>query len=168
MGMFHSTSGKSGWNYYQSVGTPRLEKRWFELQKAKIKRLLIAEDELRLSDFYQKRYSEKDTLQHLRDVTVEIQKEACKKAGMEYDWWAIETLRAAREAYLDDPEMNQLTVYQRHDTSRRGDLRVGHVAPDAALLDLAGQETTLMQYFASLNEHLSQPLPLVLLVGSVS
>jgi hypothetical protein len=39
--------------------------------------------------------------------------------------------------------MNRLTVYMRYDHSTEGDIAQQKVAPDAALVTLTGQQTTL-------------------------
>jgi hypothetical protein len=50
--------------------------------------------------------------------------------------------------------MNRLTVYMRYDHSTEGDIAQQKVAPDAALVTLTGQQTTLRSYLASLTPKL--------------
>ncbi len=54
----------------------------------------------------------------------------------------------------DDPEMNKLTVYMRCDHSTEGDIAKQKMAPDAALVTLNGEQTSLTSYLTSLTPKL--------------
>lgn len=104
--------------------------------------VLRREDELRFSPEYQARYSESERLEHIRDVTVELQKQALREHGLDEEhglvvlqnarfefkvsvgWLGCFRVqfraRTAGHASQDDPEMDKLTVYFRLDTCRRG------------------------------------------------
>jgi hypothetical protein len=160
MGMFHSTSGKS---FYKPHYKPVVD---FTIPKETLKKILIREDELRYSKEYLEKYDQaqqQKSLGRIRDITTEIQNQALKEFGY-WDMRGITVLNNARFEYKDDPEMNKLTVYMRYDHSTEGDIAQQKVAPDAALVTLTGQQTTLRSYLASL----TPKLPVVILSGSLT
>jgi len=74
----------------------------------------------------------------------------------------LKALRNARHQLCDDPVMNRLTVYQRQDRSRYGDLVVGDMAPN---IQLTRADTSSPIDLLRLQ---SDGRPLVLVCGSVS
>lgn len=79
-------------------------------QKDKIKAALIREDQLRLGPAAQLAYSNAKTLEDIRKVTEDIQRQALEQVGISPEYWlSLDTLRRARFFFKDDPEMNQLT-----------------------------------------------------------
>lgn len=68
---------------------------------------------------YHKTISERDDLAWIRDVTLLLQKKVLAEFGYN-DEPGLRALHNARAQYLDDEEMNKLTVYQRRDRSREG------------------------------------------------
>jgi len=161
MGMMHFTSGKNGYNYY--ARDPSI----LRIPKEKLVEILKLEDSYRSSEEYQTKYSQQDDLSRYRDVTLEIQNRALLETGLteaELET-GLQELWSTRGSYEDDDEVNSLTVYQRKDRSRAGDLSNTSPVPNAPLRTLAGEETDLKTYCASLkNPH----LPLFLIGGSVS
>mmetsp|Transcript_10887 Transcript_10887/g.34685 ORF Transcript_10887/g.34685 Transcript_10887/m.34685 type:complete len:156 (+) Transcript_10887:14-481(+) len=155
MGMYHSTSGKEGFDL-------RFTPTEYEIPRETLISVLKREDELRFSAQVQERYSASDALEHIRDVTVELQKQALREHGIDEDHGLV-VLQNARFQYKDDPEFNGLTVYFRLDTSRRGFLMPGMVAPDAELYTLDGDKTSLSSFFAR-----EPSKPLVIFAGSAS
>jgi len=112
-------------------------------------------------------YSKKDDLAWFRDVTLEIQTRALLESGLDKEniKMALEMLWSTRGQYNDDPDVNQLTIYQRKDRSRAGALAPGGDMPNVPLQTLAGSETDLKTYCKSLK---NPELPLFLISGSVS
>jgi len=162
MGMYHSTSGKLGFEPYFQVSS-------FDIEKEVLKRVLIKEDELRFSEKYQELYSQ-DDLHSLRNVTRMIQQEALASEGITNPEGMV-VLNNARFVYQHDPEMNRLTVYMREDRSRKGDLKKGFKIVDANLRALNGTSVTLLDYLSSIRankEEKERERPIVILAGSVT
>jgi len=160
MGMYHSSSGKEGFGAY--VGSPVSY-----FTKEIIRKILIREDELRASDFWQSEYSKEDRLQWFEEVTHRIQIEALEDNGVaaeELLTRGIDALRRARFRYKDDPNMNQLTVYMRNDRSREGSLLQGDDAPNVPLHTIEGTPIMLHEYIKNLNSN----KPLFVMAGSIS
>ena len=172
MGMMHSTSGKRGYEPFV--------REWFMLDASEtISRdemcaVLRAEDRLRAGADYQTAIDGTAyDLEKLSAVTKEVQLRAIREVlgeervppgvsdGRAADV-LLSQLHGARHQYRHDPSMNRLTVYQRHDRSRAGTLRVGSAAPDVSIVDAStGQPRQLLSYLA-------HGRPLVLLCGSLS
>lgn len=64
--------------------------------------------------------------------------------------------------------MQNLTVYQRYENARPGELHRNSTAPDVPLHALDGSTLRLRDLHAKLNAGLARPLPLLILAGSVS
>jgi len=155
MGMYHSTSGKRGFEPYQMPTD-------FHIDKEVLRRVLIREDELRSSEEYQQEWTQNDDLTWIRDVTMRIQERALAEHGIT-DPRGFTVLRNARFKYKDDPTMNCLTVYMRQDRSKKGDLRSGDEIPNSPLCTLEGISITLHEYIKQLPN-----LPLIILAGSIT
>jgi len=107
-------------------------------------------------------------------VTKDLQLQTLKEHGVsEKDLKeALKTLNNARSDYLRDPEMNQLTVYQRLDFStyshrdyqREGELLKSII--ELNTLDL--KKINLYDYYTQLQIGREKPLPLVAIAGSIS
>jgi len=160
MGMYHSTSGKRGFD-------PFYKRTNYVIPKETLKKILIREDELRASPEMQERYSAYDSLNWIKTVTEQIQEMALHEFGFSDPEGGV-VLNNARFVYKDDPEMNQLTIYMREDKSRRGDLLVGDMYPNANLKRLDGSPISLHDYISSIRGALPSSRPLVLLAGSVT
>jgi hypothetical protein len=132
-----------------------------------MKSILIREDELRASTEYQEKYNQQDDLTWFRDVTREIQMRALRENGIieEELNTALVVLNNARFDYKDDPEMNQLTVYQRLDRSREGSLKEQHKLPNVRLVDEEGKTVMLADIEA---KSASNGKALAIIAGSVS
>jgi len=155
MGMYHSTSGKRGFEPYQ-ISTD------FYIEKEVLRSILIREDELRSSEEYQQEWTQNDDLTWIRDVAIRIQQRALAEHGIT-DTRGLTVLQNARFKYKDDPTMNSLTVYMREDRSKKGNLRSGDEIPDSPLFTLEGISTTLHKYIKQLPN-----LPLIILSGSIT
>eukprot|EP00035_Acanthoeca_spectabilis_P027279 m.466002 g.466002 ORF g.466002 m.466002 type:complete len:200 (-) comp24808_c0_seq1:614-1213(-) len=111
-------------------------------------------------------------LQKLADTTTRLQEEALtavlgqarllELGGVSE---ALIALHNTRFAWQADPEVNQLTVYQRQDKSTHGNLSPGDPAPDTALLRLNPDATTDSTSVRALER---PDRPLVLICGSIS
>lgn len=128
-----------------------------------MKQMLQREEELRMSPEYHEEISQRDTLQNIRDVTMSLQDRVLREFG--YGENFIMAFNRAREQYLFDPEMNKITVYQRQDRSRKGDLFSGSELPDAELTTLDGKSISLHNY---INQIQGNSRPLVLTAGSIT
>jgi len=131
-----------------------------------MKRILIREDELRASPEIQSRYSQTDDLELFRDITLDLQRQALRECDIpEQDIYeALSTLHNARRFYQYDPEMNKLTVYQRLDRSRQGNLISGDKAPNVPLNTADGKQVMLYDYI----DQTSGGKPLFVFAGSIS
>jgi len=165
MGMLHSSSGKRGYDYHRSEVVD------YEIPKEIMKEILILEDQMRGSHFYQEKYSQSDNLIWFRDVTKEIQEKALRDNGIpEEDLEkGLKVLNNARYDYRDDPEMNRLTIYMREDNSKAGFLFQGCDVVDVPLLDMDMNEVNLKEYYNSLQKSVTgMRRPLVVCGGSVT
>jgi len=145
MGMMHFTSGKNGYEYWDH------NEARFRIPREKLIEILKLEDKYRSSAEYQNKYSEKDELSWYRDVTVEIQTRALRETGLkphEIPTGLLE-LWSARGRFDDDPDVNSLTVYQRKDRSRRGNLYQDSPAPNVPLYSMDLKLTSLHGYCSS-------------------
>lgn len=157
MGMYHSTSGKSGYGYY---GSPHAR----VIPRLVMKQILQREEELRFSQDYHNTISQRDDLKWIREVTLKLQKSVLAEFGYD-DAKGLLALHNARGKYLDDPEMNQITVYQRMDRSRKGDLKRGMSLPDVKLSTLDGKIITLHEF---INSRKDPNKPIVITAGSIT
>jgi len=158
--MFHSTSGKYGYAYVQPPNPNSMR----VIPKGVMKQILQREDELRLSSEYHNTISEQDTLRWIRNVTIKLQRQVLAEFGYD-DSPSLQALHYARVQYLNDDEMNKLTVYQRMDRSRAGDLMCGSELPNAKLSTLDGKTITLHEY---LENRKDKTKPVVITAGSIT
>lgn len=161
MGMFHSTSGKRGYEWY----CPPHESILNHIPRSIMKQMLKREEELRSSKEYHEKISKHDDLAWIRDVTVNIQMQVLTEFGYA-NTSGMTALNYARVQYKDDPEMNKITVYQRQDRSRLGDLSVGSELPNVRLCTMDGEETTLHDYIKKIQGDSKRPL--VITAGSIT
>lgn len=117
MGMFHSTSGKWGYNLHQ-------KKTSYELSKEVAIQLLKEEQRLRRLSSTQQSYTEADTnFRMLENITYDLQEKALQNVlGIDHSdpMWheALIAFRNLRAIYQNDPDVNQLTDYFKYDMSR--------------------------------------------------
>jgi len=173
MGMAHYTSGKNGYfvNHFGS------HIRFSNEQKGE---LLRDEQRLRDSDRYQELYSRKDDLMWFRDVTIMLQLECLQEiiedirnisqlnSPGEAEDRALKSLWSLRSDCREDPNLSNVTVYQKHDRSREGTLTKGVVAPDATLADRDGNKFSFYDHISKLNEQAGEKRPIFVIAGSVS
>ena len=189
MGMFHSTSGKFGFE-------PYIVRSRAKLSRTELLNIMTEEDKLRASSKTQEAYSlalntynwkdiqvaikKRDdssqalsfnrdmdkVLEHLADITTSLQEQAIRSFISEDKLIEVgigeylKTLRNARFEYRNDDEMNNITVYQRFDKSQRGTHGVGDLAPNVSLYDGENKPIDLLS--------LANGKPLVLICGSIS
>jgi len=168
MGMYHSTSGKHGFGgYHVRCDT--------EFTKEQAKALLEAEERLRASKQTQARYAERDDFEWLRDVTLDVQRSVIRDVmklvapspqQMDDYLRALHNLRF-RPDIASDPELNQITVYQRFDHSHPGIAAVGAPAiDDADLVDAITGKAVQLSTFVEAAARAD--VPLVVMAGSAS
>jgi len=137
--------------------------------KEKMKDILILEDELRASEHWQNQYSCSDNLKWFKSVTHQIQSRALIDNGFEDVLErGINALNRARYEYRDDPSMNKLTVYMRHDRSKMGHLQPGDPVPNVPLLTIDGKSIKFHDYINSLKSSNGKDKPLFVIAGSIS
>lgn len=167
--MFHSTSGKMGYGMrYSPPGLERPEGGRV-IPKSIMKKILQREDEMRFSSAYLNAISlHEGDLKWIRDVTVQMQKDVLREFGYD-DAKGLMALNSARAEYIDDDEMNKLTVYQRMDRSRKGDLVKGDLLPNVALSTLDGRNITLHEYIEEIKKSRGgEDRPMVITAGSIT
>lgn len=165
MGMYHSTSGKCGYAGYSLPCSVKLT-------KSQIRALLTREEELRQHGETQAAYSADDTCEHIRDVTVALQKRAIaetlpsglvRDTGMETLLVAMHNLRFD-PTVAQDPELNAITVYQRMDLSHPGSVKNGCKLPDATLVTVSDGTTVSLHDLVGMESK----TPTVIVAGSAS
>jgi hypothetical protein len=105
--------------------------------------MLVRENELRLSDEYQKRYSEAEqtSTSSWLDVTDELQRQIIREFNLDEDIDdALLCLRCATQIY---PDLQNIPLYVQYNRARDGDLQVGDIAPNVPVVQLDGQENQL-------------------------
>jgi hypothetical protein len=156
--MMHSrVSGKTGYEIIEQG--PAF---WVEFNKETLVLVLKKENELRLSDKYQEKYSKRDDLDWLVAVTTELQREALRSVDEPLDTEVgLEGLQTARGKWKDDPEVQSIPLYIRFDRSHNGELKQGDPIPNCTLHNL--QDSKEMSLFDFVHDK-----PLVLVAGSVT
>jgi len=81
---------------------------------------------------------------------------------------ALASLWSLRSECAKDPNLSNITVYQRHDRSTEGCLYKGLVAPDVSLSDRSGNEFSFYDYISKLNEQAGEKRPIFVIAGSVT
>jgi hypothetical protein len=122
--------------------------------------MLIRENELRLSEEYQKRYQEAEQTSSSSwlDVTDQLQREIIREFHLDEEMEdALLCLRCATQIY---PDLKDIPLYVRHNRARDGDLQIGEPTPDVPVVQLDGQESQLFDGLKS--------SPTVLISGSYS
>lgn len=113
------------------------------IPKSLLKSMLIRENELRLSDEYQKRYAEaeKSSFRSWLDVTDELQREIIREFHLDEEMDdALLCFRCATQIY---PDLQSIPLYVKYNRARDGDLNIGDTAPNVPVLELNGQESQL-------------------------
>jgi len=140
--MFHSTSGKRGYSLNCIASCP-------VFPREKLREVLIKEDELRNSERIQNLYSREfatgnEFLCHVRDVTLELQREALLQCGVSEENLdaQLSSFQCHRAHYANDEEILKLSVYGRHDKTSEGDFSNG-ANLDVELYELDGKIVSL-------------------------
>jgi hypothetical protein len=122
--------------------------------------MLIRENELRVSDEYQKRYDEAETLSSSSwlDVTDELQRQIIREFNLDDEMDdALLCLRCATQMY---PDLKTIPLYIKYNRARDGDLQIGDTIPDVPVIQLDGKESQLFDGLKS--------SPTILISGSYS
>ena len=132
------------------------------IPKSLLKRMLVRENELRLSDEYQQRYREAESTSSdstsWLEVTDELQRAVVREFNLDDDMEdALLCLRCATQIY---PDLKGIPLYVLFNRAREGDLQVGDAAPDVPVVQLDGEEGRLFDGLPS--------TPTVLISGSYS
>ena len=179
MGMVHVTSGRSNFTYQDLINAKVDKTLFFErishqrffieqahtlpksfIPKTLLKRMLIRENELRLSEEYQKLYAdaERRSYSTWADVTDQLQREVIREFHLDEEMdEALLCLRCATQIY---PDLKEIPLYVRYNRARDGDLQLNDVAPNVPVVQLDGKEGQLFDGLES--------SPTVLISGSYS
>jgi len=131
------------------------------IPKEILKKMLIRENELRLSSEVQARYenAEKSECIDWLKVTEEVQKQVIEEFGYLNSLEnALYCLRSAAVLYPDDPEFKEIPLYVKYNRARDGSLKEGDRAPNTSPVALDGTSCEL----------LDKSKPTVLIAGSIS
>lgn len=105
--------------------------------------MLTRENELRLSDEYQRKFceAEKTSLSSWLDITDELQRQVIREFNLDEEMDdALLCLRGATQIY---PDLKNIPLYVRYNRARDGDLNIGDTAPNVPVVQLDGQESQL-------------------------
>jgi len=98
--------------------------------------MLRRDDELRLSEEVQARYSLDDSCSWKLKVTEDVQRQVVKEAGFEHDVkGGLELLRSATALFPDDKELRQAAHYLRNNIVAPCPVAIGDAVPDVLLYD---------------------------------
>lgn len=105
--------------------------------------MLIRENELRLSDEYQKRYTEAEQTSTTSwlDITDELQRQVIREFNLDDEMdEALLCFRCATQIY---PDLKDIPLYVRYNRAKDGDLKIGDNVPNVPVVQLDGQECQL-------------------------
>lgn len=105
--------------------------------------MLIRENELRLSDEYQKEYcqAEKTSYSSWLDVTDRLQRQVIKEFNLDDDMEdALLCLRCATQIY---PDLHDIPIYVKYNRARDGNLQEGDIVPNIPVIQINGKENQL-------------------------
>ncbi|CAF1337354.1 unnamed protein product [Rotaria sordida] len=146
MGMAHVTSGRATFTYEDLINSnPSTVSKSF-IPKSLLKRMLIRENELRLSDEYQKRYCEAEktstsSSSSWLNVTDELQRQIIREFNLDDEMDdALLCLRCATQIY---PDLKHIPLYVQYNRARDGNLQISDIAPNVPVIQLDGQESQL-------------------------
>ena len=123
--------------------------------------MLIRENELRLSDEYQKQFSEAEqsSSSSWLDVVNELQKQVIREFHLDEEMdAALLCLRCATQIY---PDLKEIPLYTKYNRAIDGNLQLGDIMPNIPIVQLDGQEGQLF-------DGLKSPASTVLIGGSYS
>jgi len=164
--MMFPTSGRCGFNRIQWPASEPVP-----IARDDLKRLLLIERSVRLSDEAQTKFSAAGMNgAELAKVTEWTQTRALEEFGLESNDRNLLLLRSALSFYPNDAELQAIPFYSRYNRCQQGNLDVGSSVPDTPLIAIDGSETSLQQHYISRCAELGlQPdVPMVLVGGSYS
>lgn len=122
------------------IDSSKLETMQIEGVKNRLEMMLKYEDEMRLHPLVQDEYGRiGEDEQQMVTFTTELQAFVSKECHTEASV-GIDLMRSASSLF---PDIAQISHYVRHNRCFRGSLEVGDQAPDVALCDMNGKETSL-------------------------
>ncbi|CAF1332586.1 unnamed protein product, partial [Adineta steineri] len=144
MGMVHYTSGRRNLTYEELIKSNATKPSKSFIPKSLLKLMLIRENELRISDEYQKRFHEAEQTSSSTswlDVADELQREVIREFHLDEEMNdALLCLRCATQIY---PDLKDIPLYTKYNRARDGDLQVGDIAPNVPVIHLDEQENQL-------------------------
>jgi len=168
--MMTECSGKDGWNAYRGCGNPTVL--FIDTNIFKLIEIFNLETKYRLSEYYQKAYSLKDSLDWAEKVTNALQIRCLKECDIEPTTESLDMLHSSR-TYISDysntikDSLDLLTIPQKYDHSRKGYLDVNNNTPEGTEVhDLEMKKHKLNDILTSLEA--GNNLPTVIIAGSMS
>lgn len=119
------------------------------IPKSLLKRMLIRENELRLSDEYQQRYAdaEQSSSTSWLNVTDQLQRQVIREFNLDEEMDdALLCLRCATQIYSD---LKDIPLYVKYNRARDGDLQIGDSVPNVPVINLDGEEKQLFDELKS-------------------
>jgi len=154
--MFHPVNGRCGFDLVKPSKELIDSKPPLDKMVAMLKR----EEELRLSDAVQAKFSNPDN--DAIHVAAHVQEQVIEEFGYK-DKKAVDYIRCAPGLYPKNELITRIPHYQKFNRARQGDLTPGKPAPQAKLAYLNGTNVMLHDYMAT---HFSNGKPTVIISGS--
>eukprot|EP01112_Ceratiomyxa_fruticulosa_P012532 TRINITY_DN3471_c0_g1_i2.p1 TRINITY_DN3471_c0_g1~~TRINITY_DN3471_c0_g1_i2.p1 ORF type:complete len:232 (+),score=61.42 TRINITY_DN3471_c0_g1_i2:323-1018(+) len=191
MGMAHSTSGRHDFTYHTLLSfidrprsfaeleelvanNPKFRAEFIRLKtqlqtpfipKSLVKKMLLRENELRLSPEIQAEYEQAEqssTTSWLR-VTDALQRRIVTEFHLEEEMEeALTCFRCATQIY---PDLKDIPLYVVNNRARNGELKEGDVIPDVPVYSLDGKKYTLYEFMSKVET--TPPTPVSLPVQTV-
>lgn len=128
------------------------------MNRSTLLKMLTRENQLRLSEEYQKMYDDVD-LRISEEIEDTIQKRVLREFHFPDDDATLQKYRSTNGLYLNDPEIRNSVVYMKYDRTNTGSLEVGMPCPNVTCLDLDTLEHKNILDFAR------KDVPLVIVGG---
>eukprot|EP00658_Telonema_sp_P-2_P013563 TRINITY_DN15138_c0_g1_i6.p2 TRINITY_DN15138_c0_g1~~TRINITY_DN15138_c0_g1_i6.p2 ORF type:complete len:127 (-),score=36.19 TRINITY_DN15138_c0_g1_i6:691-1071(-) len=124
--------------------------------------MLRREDELRLSDQTQSKYSAApDDYCSKERITLAVQRKVCREFGFTHDMEeGLDLLRSATALFPNDQEVRDSAHWLKFNIVARCPIKVGELVPDVSLFRQDGQQTSVHQLLDQ------SGVPTVLVAGS--
>jgi len=106
-------------------------------------------------------------LECLKEVIEDIKSEKKLNDG-EAEEHALNTLWSLRSECAGNPNLSNITVYQKYDRSCSGSISKGSLAPDVPLADRKGNKIFFYDYINDLNVRTGEKRPIFVIAGSVT
>uniref|UniRef100_A0A6B2LE57 F-box domain-containing protein n=1 Tax=Arcella intermedia TaxID=1963864 RepID=A0A6B2LE57_9EUKA len=161
--MFHPVNGRRG---FDLLPPPPPEIAQHKPPVDTMIKMLKREDELRLSEEFQKKFAQPDL--NTIHVASEIQEQVVKEFGFEDVKVGVELMRTAPSLYPESQQVRRIPHYQKFNRAKDGALKEGSRIPNSKVALINGINISLHQYLDNLIAPQPKPIPVVLISGSYS